>query len=451
MKLLIITAFFPPGNSIAAHRPYSWAKYWSRAGHNVTVLTTLKKDKLENLRLSCTDFQLLEIPIPVIEPMRRLIYGTNKLENGPKYDNSQGSTSSSPRRLIRFWMNLFEKFQQKTGCFFHCRMPDFLDAWALRAWSIIKESKWDLVISTAGPYSVHWPAARSRYKDRARCWIADWRDLWIDNHIYPGVPGFRFIEERLERSWCNSADIVTTVSEPLAKVLSHKYGRNIHVVYNGFDEEDYAKLPFKCPDYLKPYMENDVRTIVYTGTIYPPYQDPTPLFKAVSQLHEEGILPADKLKIIFCGNNANIKNLAQKTQTTDFVDCIGVIPREDALFLQRQAHALLFLEFESDRIKGILTGKLFEYLYAGTPIVAIGLNDTSGPDKIIKEIRAGLSCGRDINLIKKTIHDLVFDYDNWQRKFAGKNDQRERLLNFYSRKTQAKKMLTLAMERLSAV
>ena len=44
LKILIISAFFPPQNSIGGQRPYSFAKYWSRMGHSVDVLTTAKDE-----------------------------------------------------------------------------------------------------------------------------------------------------------------------------------------------------------------------------------------------------------------------------------------------------------------------------------------------------------------------------------------------------------------------
>ncbi|RMG05815.1 MAG: hypothetical protein D6735_04915 [Acidobacteria bacterium] len=63
-KILIVTAFFPPQNSIASLRSYSWAKYWSQSGYNVTVLTTPKTLHYANINIPKADYQVLEIPIP---------------------------------------------------------------------------------------------------------------------------------------------------------------------------------------------------------------------------------------------------------------------------------------------------------------------------------------------------------------------------------------------------
>ena len=75
MKILIVTAFFPPQNSIASLRPYSWAKYWSRAGHDVTVLTVPKKASPSDSPMPTDGFKLLEVPIPGLGFLRKLIGG----------------------------------------------------------------------------------------------------------------------------------------------------------------------------------------------------------------------------------------------------------------------------------------------------------------------------------------------------------------------------------------
>ena len=43
LKITIVTYSWPPRNSISTHRPYSWARYWSEKGQDVTILTAKKK------------------------------------------------------------------------------------------------------------------------------------------------------------------------------------------------------------------------------------------------------------------------------------------------------------------------------------------------------------------------------------------------------------------------
>ena len=65
LKILIISTFFPPSNSIAALRPYSLAKYWKKEGHEIAILTT-KKNIPASLALSfdLSPFHLIEVPLP---------------------------------------------------------------------------------------------------------------------------------------------------------------------------------------------------------------------------------------------------------------------------------------------------------------------------------------------------------------------------------------------------
>ena len=65
MRILIISTFFPPLNSIASLRPYSWAKYWVLEGHEVTVLTLAKEeDPKVALNYPNPGFRLIEVPLP---------------------------------------------------------------------------------------------------------------------------------------------------------------------------------------------------------------------------------------------------------------------------------------------------------------------------------------------------------------------------------------------------
>ena len=79
MKILIITHYFPPLNSIASLRPYSWAKYWTKVGHDVTVLTT-KKFPSDNLTMEMpyNGFQTIEVENRVRTFLDKIKTGFNK-------------------------------------------------------------------------------------------------------------------------------------------------------------------------------------------------------------------------------------------------------------------------------------------------------------------------------------------------------------------------------------
>lgn len=333
------------------------------------------------------------------------------------------------QRIQEWWKNI----QVHYGVFSSQRMPDDLDFyWSRRVIKRLGTKEWDLVVSTAGPYGVHAPAYHLKKKGLAKRWIADWRDLWTDNHICPGLPGFRKIERYLEKKWCETADVITTVSEPLAEILRIKYGNKVSVIFNGFDEEDYLSLPA-----TKAFPDDGVSRILYTGTIYPKFQDPSPLFSAIFELHQEGVLKPDKLQVLFCGSNSDVTELAERMGVGPYVRYLGFLPRTQALHLQRDATALLLLEVENNEVKGVLTGKLFEYLFSGPPVIAIGVARGSGIGELLEKTGSGKAFGRDVSAIKSFLKNLTENYG----RYANKVENKEILK--YSRREQARLMLDL--------
>lgn len=423
MKILIITGFFPPQNSIASWRPYSWAKYWSRIGHDVTVLTVKKGQSPSDSFANEGAFKVIEVPLPY-----RWIRDSFKKKAPPSNIDKKGTK-------IRGFLPLFwDRIKNKYGIFASCRMPDHLDIWWRFAFNKVKREKWDLVVSTAGPYSVHSPAFKLKKDGKAKIWIADWRDLWVDNHIYPGLPGVRFLERWLESRWCQFADVITTVSKPLAKSLCRKYGEKVQVIYNGFDVDDYEYLP---PE--KVLAEEGLISIVYTGTIYKGKRDPSPLFKAVRELSNRGLVSSAQLKIFFCGYNADASDLAEREGVGDFFEYLGFLPRKDTLRLQRDASALLFLEYDSNKVEGILTGKIFEYLIAGPPVFGVGIREDSSVGILLKETGKGISFGNDVQKIKFAVLAL---YENQLLKKYDLFPKVE-ILEEYTRENQAMRMINL--------
>lgn len=428
MKILIITAFFPPQNSIASLRPYTWAKYWARGGHRVTVLTPPKGEALSGLALPLSGFTTLEVPIPGWARLR----SSFGLSSGGAACNAQSGSATVKHGLKLRLRQLLANWQRRTGVALSCRMPDPMDLWTAPAYRAVSGSRWDLVVSTAGPYCVHRPAYELKRQGLAGKWIADWRDLWSDNHIYPGLWGLRGFEKWLERRWCAQADILTTVSEPLAETLRRNHGDKVVVVPNGFDPEDYPSQSSEAS-----FPNDGCVRILYTGSLYPGSQDPSPLFKAIRDVRDSHGVGPDRLKVLFCGNRANADDLAALEGVADFVEYLGLVPRNEALRMQRDANALLFLEFDHAGARGVVTGKIFEYLRAGPPILSIGTGHDSGVEGLLERTGCGLTCGTDTHRIKAFLLGLL-NGDPWRVS----RNQAE--IDAYDRRRLAEAMLDLA-------
>lgn len=439
MKILIIAVYFPPQNSVASLRPYSWAKYWSRAGHDVTVLTTRKHDHPTNTVYPFTGFEVRELDIPFFNRLRGTLGKGNTAKVAASKNVVKAIFLSS---LLGRANKLIQFLQKRFGVLSYCRMPDLTDLWVNPAFRAVANEQWDLVVSTAWPYPVHQIAYRLHKRGLAKKWVADWRDIWIGNHLYAGLFPFTLIEKFYERLWMKKADFISTVSEPLADILRKRYGDKVSVIYNGFDPEDYENLPLE-----KAYPQDGVFRIVYTGSIYPGYQDPSPLFEAISRLKNEGRITPDRLQVIFYGNNADMSALAKQFNISEYIQYGGFLPRQQALHYQRDADALLFLGFESKSLQGILTGKLFEYLFAGPPIMAVGVGVDNTINSVLKETQSGESFGNQVGLIFEKLGLLMKARKNGELFSRSHGALRgEQGIFRYTRKRQAESLISLTTE-----
>ncbi|MBK5970505.1 MULTISPECIES: glycosyltransferase [Thiorhodovibrio] len=444
MRILIVSAYFPPLNSIASLRPYTWAKYWSQAGHDVSVLTTEKAPSVSDLQLVLDDsVKCLEVPIPELALLKRF-----KAPEDTRRAVTQGAaeehSNSVPAEKAHLWRSLkvsvtrpLDRFRKSRGIFLTARMPDHHDLWIKPAFRAVAQTHWDLVVSTYGPYACHLVAMRLKQRRRANYWIADFRDMWTQNHIFPGLWPFTHVEEWLERRVLRTADAVTTVSAGLARQIESKHGCKAHVIENGFDPDDYREL---SP--VRAFPQDEKFRILYTGTLYPGRQDPAPLFQAINELRREGFAQANRLRVIFAGSRLdNIDSLAKQNQVSDLVECNGLVPRDRALRMQRDADLLLFPEFDAGRREGILTGKLFEYLASGTDILGIGIEPHSEVGLIIRKYDSGDFFGADSSAIGAFLIGRLSNSNQEIKRDL--NQRRAELAQEYGRDVLAARMLAL--------
>lgn len=389
MRILIISTYFPPVNSIASQRPYSWAKAFSRDGHDVTVLTTekeiLAETDLKQMTSTC-DFNIISIPLPKWLNQIKLQYRSSH----PHAMTNYNLLHRIKHVLKKITINIFHFLRYKKGILNTCRMPDFTDFWIRPALNAIKyEHPWDVVISSSGPYATHVVASGIKKRQQALMWVADYRDAWSDSRIYPGIFPFNRFEAWLEKRLLRHADLITTVSDPFASTYAKKFPRTkVKTIENGFDSSDLKEL---LKDSIFP---NDGKfRIVYTGSIYAGKQDPSPLFQAIDMLLKDKTNHQllKHLEVLFVGSNhSQIQHLIEQYQLAPWIKINGVVSREDALRMQRDAHALLFLAWNDLSTDGVMTGKLFEYLFSKTPILSISHHGIEAAQKLILEANAGI-------------------------------------------------------------
>lgn len=515
MRILLISHAFPPHPASGSARTYSFARTWADAGHHVTVLTTAKRPEHRTRPRDCAGFDVIEIdfkPPRLFEALRRLARGgrtinddkssnddattnVNAKTNNDATPNADATTKAGatkhadaesnaahrranqspstappspsrnapPRRNLR---SRLRELRDRTGVFGGARMPDLTDFWVRPAvrWART-QPKWDLIVSSTGPYTALLVGRRLKRENRCRLFAVDIRDLWARNAVQPGLPPFAWLERRLERKVLAHADLVTTVSHGLADELAPRTNAPVHVIYNGFetDMRDAASgwhgqadsfalahddVPSRsASNQTSVFPADHLIRLVFTGTIYPAIHDPAPLLRAVAKLRAENPAVGERLRITVAGPACDHwSRAAACCGAADAVEARGQIPHADALAMQRDAHAILILDAAPPH-RGILTSKLFEYLLAPAPILALAGPPDSELAAIINRARRGVHLGTDESRIADTLTTLVED------PTALRTSPNEEYIATFNRTVQAKRFLEIAepmMERDAA-
>lgn len=225
----------------------------------------------------------------------------------------------------------------------------------------------DIILASALPVSSF--VVANRLSNRWKIpWIADLRDLWVDNH-FALTPNWRkSIDSRIERRLLTSADRIVTVTPGFARRLRARYpGLDVNVIPNGYDSTPQHATHDSEVDPSPPLR------ILYTGTWRPQDRSPRLLFEGLKELRNNTGKNQDKpqIEVQFVGPALEwLAGAAAQQGVADMVKVHPPVPRSVALKLQREAHALL-LPLAAKEID-VYPGKLFEYMSSRRPIIAIG-------------------------------------------------------------------------------
>lgn len=238
-----------------------------------------------------------------------------------------------------------------------------------KACMLIQQGEISHIFSSFRPMSDHFLAFLLARRFPHLIWIADFRDIPVDprlkNVFFPRV------QHRILKCILQRARLLTTVSEGLAQHLREHYGRPVEVLYN-------APLAQQAQVQNIPVFEKF--TILYTGALYPGLQSAAPLFWALQRLVQSETIPAAKLQIVVCGKDGALwREWATAHQMGDILKDLGQLPHAQVLALQHASHLNLLLSWNSPELMGIVTSKLFEYLQAQQPILAL-VNGCAEPE-----------------------------------------------------------------------
>lgn len=354
-KVLIVSYYFPPRPAVGALRPLGLAKYLPEFGWETVVLTAKLPGR------PAPGIEVIETPFDDTFGLGKKLLGLDSQQNimSQVAQLKKRLHITSEKSPLDFVLSAWGEV---------AAYPDPQKRWrahALRAGDDhLGREHVDVILSTSSPPTSH-IVARALKEKHGIPWVADFRDLWTQNHYYPYSPVRRAIERRLELRTLSKADTLVTISKPLAQELAslHK-AIPIHVITNGFDPAEVNSPPAALTSKF---------TITYTGNLYPGKQTPEPLFAALRQLIGQGAVAPKDIEVRFIGPELLwIGRLAERYGLTRLVRQLGLVPRDAALSRQRESQLLLLMKWNDPGQKGVYQAKLFEYLAARRPVLAIG-------------------------------------------------------------------------------
>lgn len=377
MKILIVTCVFPPSNVIGAIRVGKLARYLHGGGHDVRVLTT---DIVDDRSLP------LEIPKELVvytDYQERSDWADRWLRRlRPRPDAAPaGDPGDAPAHGAGPSRSLWAMLRRHYHGLIH--IPDMRARWIKTAVPagrrLIEGWRPDIIFASAPPSTGLVVASRlARAFDIP--WVADFRDLWVDNSYYDEPSWRKAVDAVLERQTLRGAAALVTVSPGLAEQLRRRHGKAAEVIYNGYAEEDFPPIP-PLP------VTGKLLKIRYMGSIYRGFRDPSALFAGIALLPDPY---RNRVKAeFFCDSGDAVLAAAAAHGVTDAVIVRERIPYRRALELQMQSDVLLLLQSNDRRDEGNLPAKLFEYLYARRPILFIGYEHGIAA-RLVAERRAGV-------------------------------------------------------------
>jgi len=377
-NFLFICTAFAPKNVIGSVRPTKIAKYLVREGHEITVvMPELPPDEpRDDLLMSEEMARVRFLSVPYGGAYHR-IRGRYRQGAGREAGAGSSGGASPLRQLARFFYGLYSEA-----------------AWARRAKKLLAQNKpdapFDAVFSTYPNVGTHWVAAHVRRRGQARRWVADFRDPMV----YDWQNGLqRRLNRRLQSAVERRCDAAVIVSRDAMEKFSFsgKAGK-LRWIPNGFDPEDLAGLADAGIEPAPhPGMERRL-VLSYAGGLYGGKRDLTALFSALRGLMDEGLLPRDSLLFQYAGGDEGVlRGFAEAAGLGDSLSCLGRVPRAKALKMQRESDAVVVCSHNSRQDRGIMTGKAYEALMLGRPVITLVNGDLAGSELgyMMKDVNAG--------------------------------------------------------------
>ncbi|WP_292010336.1 glycosyl transferase family 1 [Chryseobacterium sp.] len=421
-KILIITYYWPPAGGPGVQRWLKFAKYLPQSGWKPVVYTpenpsyplldeSLIKDVPENIEIIKT--KIWE-PYQLAEKLNK----SNKKFKAGQFDVGQNQSWKSK---ISIWVR---------GNFF---IPDARVFWVRPSVHFleqyIEKNKIEVVITSGPPHSLHLIGLNLKHRIANLKWIADFRDPWTEISYYKHLrltKGSDRKHRQLETAVFKKADITLATSYTDAENF-RKRGANAICITNGFDETDSVSSAVT-------ETKSDYFTLSYIGVLEQ-LRNPENLWNVLNDLIEHNSDFAEYFQLKFAGRvDDKILHHFDNTSLRNHINNLGYLSHDQALVEMQNSDLLLITNFPNESSKGIIPGKIFEYLATGKQIISFG-PDNADVATILNETQSGRHFNyQDSDRMKSFIMEK---FDLWKKGLLQNNTQN---IEKFSRKNLTKKL-----------
>ena len=424
MKVLIVTYYWPPSGGSGVQRWLKFVKYLQEYGIEPVVYT------VANPQYPIIDGSLeREIPAD-ITVLKQPIWEPNSVLNLIKKNStkeSAGFLTPNP--------SVFGKILQYIRANYF--IPDARKFWVGPSVKYLEnylsKNAIDAIITTGPPHSMHLIGLELKKKLHIK-WISDFRDPWTEIDYFEQLPLTKKATKKhhlLEKEVLGESDAVVVIGKTM-KEKFQQFTKSIYVVTNGFDTDGIPKE-----------TRLDSRfTITHIGLMNAD-RNPYSFWKAVKELADENKQFAEDYQIQLVGSVApEVTDLIGELKLENVID-LGYLSHKEVNKYQCKSQILLLAVNNVKSAKGIITGKIFEYLQAKRPILAIGPIDGDLAE-IIRDSNAGVIVGfNEIETMKVALLKMYASFKNGGLKIDSTD------ISQYHRKNLTKRLSEIIKETIS--
>lgn len=307
--------------------------------------------------------------------------------------------------------------------------PDSKTMWipfaAQKIRNLSKNIQFDAVYSTAPPISAHLVANKFKIP-----WIADFRDYWTtEDGIYAPTKWHKKKYTEIMSLVSENAAKIIAVSEPIAESIrsqsSLEDSGKVSIIPNGFDPNDFSDIH---PEHF------DRFTISYLGNLNR-QRSPNLFIDVLKDYIDENPDMKDKLRVQFIGKHFSINLPPLIGPLSDTIHFMDYMPHSECLAFALGSNALLFI-LSQENAPGIATGKIFEYLGTGKPILALVPTHTTAYEILQNKPNCYIAEPHKPEQIKYAFDNLLQDHFSKPPKMFS-TDQVPDYLKKYERRYQA--------------